>query len=83
MHLECKFYFFKGSLDYYTFVFQIENRIHVKKTFCRALIQSRSLSKGKVDLLLLFMLDNHKDIFKVLKFILIVWSCNFLCDCVE
>lgn len=34
--------------------------------FCRAIIQSRNLSKGKVDLLLLFMLDNHEDIFKVL-----------------
>ncbi|KAM9496285.1 DEP domain-containing protein 7 isoform 2-T2 [Clarias gariepinus] len=44
---------------------EIENRIHVKKTFCRAITQSKSLSKGKVDLLLLFMLDNHEDIFKV------------------
>ncbi|KAI5615450.1 DEP domain-containing protein 7, partial [Silurus asotus] len=44
---------------------EIENRVHVKKTFCRSIIQSRSLSKGKVDLLLLFMLDNHEDIFKI------------------
>ncbi|GAA6088990.1 DEP domain-containing protein 7 isoform X1 [Tachysurus ichikawai] len=44
---------------------ELENRIHVKKTFCKAIIQSKSLSKGKVDLLLLFMLDNHEDIFKV------------------
>ncbi|KAK3506280.1 hypothetical protein QTP70_016101 [Hemibagrus guttatus] len=44
---------------------ELENRIHVKKTFCKAIIQSKSISKGKVDLLLLFMLDNHEDIFKV------------------
>ncbi|XP_058264720.1 DEP domain-containing protein 7 [Hemibagrus wyckioides] len=44
---------------------ELENRIHVKKTFCKAIIQSKSLSKGKVDLLLIFMLDNHEDIFKV------------------
>ncbi|MCI4382063.1 hypothetical protein PGIGA_G00259320 [Pangasianodon gigas] len=44
---------------------EIENRIQVKKAFCRAIIQSKSLSKGKVDLLLLFMLDNHEDIFKI------------------
>ncbi|KAF7701796.1 hypothetical protein HF521_001079 [Silurus meridionalis] len=44
---------------------EIENRVHVKKTFCRSIIQSRSLSRGKVDLLLLFMLDNHEDIFKI------------------
>ncbi|MCJ8736179.1 hypothetical protein PDJAM_G00255960 [Pangasius djambal] len=44
---------------------ETENRIQVKKAFCRAIIQSKSLSKGKVDLLLLFMLDNHEDIFKI------------------
>ncbi|XP_017340339.1 DEP domain-containing protein 7 isoform X2 [Ictalurus punctatus] len=44
---------------------EIENRIFVKKTFGRSIIQSKSLSKGKVDLLLLFMLDNHEDILKI------------------
>ncbi|KAK1788796.1 hypothetical protein P4O66_002603 [Electrophorus voltai] len=44
---------------------EVENRMMVKKTFGRAIIQSKSLPKGKVDLLLLFMLDNHEDIFKV------------------
>uniref|UniRef100_A0A4W4GHT5 DEP domain-containing protein 7 n=1 Tax=Electrophorus electricus TaxID=8005 RepID=A0A4W4GHT5_ELEEL len=46
---------------------EVENRMMVKKTFGRAIIQSKSLPKGKVDLLLLFMLDNHEDIFKVPK----------------
>ncbi len=45
--------------------FQIENRMVVKKTFTRAIIQSKSLTKGKTDLLMLFMLDNHQEIFKV------------------
>lgn len=45
--------------------FQIENRVVVKKTFTRAVIQSKSLTKGKTDLLMLFMLDNHQEIFKV------------------
>ncbi|XP_076860710.1 DEP domain-containing protein 7 isoform X2 [Brachyhypopomus gauderio] len=44
---------------------ETENRMMVKRTFCRAIIQSKSLPKGKVDLLLLFMLDNHEDIFKI------------------
>ncbi|XP_026856040.2 DEP domain-containing protein 7 [Electrophorus electricus] len=44
---------------------EVENRMMVKKTFGRAIIQSKSLPKGKVDLLLLFMLDNHEDIFKI------------------
>lgn len=37
----------------------------VKNTFTRAVIQSKSLTKGKTDLLVLFMLDNHQEIFKV------------------
>ncbi|TRY90230.1 hypothetical protein DNTS_027164 [Danionella cerebrum] len=43
----------------------VENRVVVKKTFTRAVIQSRSQTKGKVDLLILFMLDNHQEIFKI------------------
>lgn len=46
-------------------ILQIENRVVVKKTFTRAVIQSKSLTKGKMDLLMLFMLDNHQEIFKV------------------
>ncbi|KAK7117280.1 hypothetical protein R3I94_022745 [Phoxinus phoxinus] len=44
---------------------EIENRVVVKKTFTRAVIQSKSLTKGKMDLLMLFMLDNHQEIFKI------------------
>lgn len=48
-----------------TLNFQVENRVVVKKTFTRAVIQSKSLTKGKTDLLMLFMLDNQQEIFKV------------------
>ncbi|XP_051739869.1 DEP domain-containing protein 7 isoform X2 [Ctenopharyngodon idella] len=44
---------------------EIENRVVVKKTFSRAIIQSKSLTKEKMDLLMLFMLDNHQEIFKI------------------
>ncbi|XP_017562247.1 DEP domain-containing protein 7 isoform X2 [Pygocentrus nattereri] len=44
---------------------ETENRMMVKKTFSRAIIQSKCLPKGKVDLLLLFMLDNYQEIFKI------------------
>ncbi|XP_043083280.1 DEP domain-containing protein 7 isoform X2 [Puntigrus tetrazona] len=44
---------------------EIENRMVVKKTFTRAVIQSKSLTRGKTDLLMLFMLDNHQEIFKI------------------
>ncbi|XP_016322257.1 DEP domain-containing protein 7-like [Sinocyclocheilus anshuiensis] len=44
---------------------EIENRMAVKKTFTRAIIQSKSLTKEKTDLLMLFMLDNHQEIFKI------------------
>ncbi|XP_072529899.1 DEP domain-containing protein 7 [Salminus brasiliensis] len=44
---------------------ETENRMIMKKTFSKAVIQSKCLSKGKVDLLLLFMLDNYQDIFKI------------------
>uniref|UniRef100_A0A8C2GNI9 DEP domain-containing protein 7 n=1 Tax=Cyprinus carpio TaxID=7962 RepID=A0A8C2GNI9_CYPCA len=44
---------------------EVENRMVVKNTFTRAVIQSKSLTKGKTDLLVLFMLDNHQEIFKI------------------
>lgn len=37
----------------------------VKRSFSRAIVYSRRLSKGKVDLMVLFMMDNHCDLFKV------------------
>uniref|UniRef100_I3JDP8 DEP domain-containing protein 7 n=1 Tax=Oreochromis niloticus TaxID=8128 RepID=I3JDP8_ORENI len=44
---------------------EIENRMAVKRSFSRAIIYSRRLSKGKVDLMVLFMMDNHCDLFKI------------------
>lgn len=37
----------------------------VKRSFSSAIVYSRRLSKGKVDLMVLFMVDNHCDLFKV------------------
>lgn len=37
----------------------------VKRSFSSAIVYSRRLSKGKVDLMVLFMMDNHCDLFKV------------------
>lgn len=45
--------------------FQTENRMAVKRSFSSAIVYSRRLSKGKVDLMVLFMVDNHCDLFKV------------------
>ncbi|XP_028814339.1 DEP domain-containing protein 7-like isoform X2 [Denticeps clupeoides] len=47
---------------------EVENRMAVKRAFSRAIVNYRCLSKGKSDLLVLFMLDNNHDIFKGLHF---------------
>ncbi|KAG9352099.1 hypothetical protein JZ751_020512 [Albula glossodonta] len=44
---------------------EIENRMAVKRAFSRAIVHTKHLPKGKVDLLVLFMLDNHHDVFKI------------------
>ncbi|XP_019751446.1 DEP domain-containing protein 7 [Hippocampus comes] len=44
---------------------EIENRMAVKRSFSSAIVYSRRLSKGKVDLMVLFMMDNHCDLFNV------------------
>ncbi|XP_030644247.1 DEP domain-containing protein 7-like [Chanos chanos] len=44
---------------------ETENRMVVKKVFSKAIVHSKCLPKGKVDLLVLFMLDNHQEIFKI------------------
>ncbi|XP_061102168.1 DEP domain-containing protein 7-like isoform X1 [Conger conger] len=45
---------------------EIENRMAVKRAFSRAIVHNgKHLAKGKVDLLVLFMMDNHLDIFKI------------------
>ncbi|XP_075044157.1 DEP domain-containing protein 7 [Mixophyes fleayi] len=42
-----------------------ENRMTVKRKFSRAIVNNKNLSKGKSDLLVLFLLDHHKDVFKI------------------
>ncbi|XP_013867627.1 DEP domain-containing protein 7 isoform X2 [Austrofundulus limnaeus] len=44
---------------------EVENRLAVKKSFARAILDSKTLSKEKEDLLLVFMLSNVKEIFKI------------------
>ncbi|XP_076003153.1 DEP domain-containing protein 7 isoform X2 [Genypterus blacodes] len=44
---------------------EIENRMAVKRSFSNAIVYSRRLSKGKVDLMVLFMMDKHCDLFKI------------------
>uniref|UniRef100_A0A3B4FQ65 DEP domain-containing protein 7 n=1 Tax=Pundamilia nyererei TaxID=303518 RepID=A0A3B4FQ65_9CICH len=44
---------------------EIENRLAVKRSFSRAILHSKALSKEKEDLLLVFMLSNVKEIFKI------------------
>ncbi|XP_067104554.1 DEP domain-containing protein 7 [Osmerus mordax] len=44
---------------------EIENRMAVKRSFSRALVCPARLAKGKVDLMVLFLLDNHSDLFKI------------------
>ncbi|XP_037835766.1 DEP domain-containing protein 7 isoform X2 [Kryptolebias marmoratus] len=44
---------------------EIENRMAVKRAFSRAIIYSRRLPKGKLDLTVLFMMDNCTDLFQI------------------
>ncbi|XP_041715521.2 DEP domain-containing protein 7 isoform X1 [Coregonus clupeaformis] len=44
---------------------EIENRMAVKRSFSSAIVYSMRLAKGKVDLLVLFMVENHCDVFKI------------------
>ncbi|XP_064784967.1 DEP domain-containing protein 7-like [Oncorhynchus masou masou] len=44
---------------------EIGNKMVVKMAFSRAIIHSKSLAKEKVDLLVMFMLDNRHYIFKI------------------
>lgn len=37
----------------------------VKRIFSKAIVHNKSLSKGKTDLLVLFLMDHQKDVFKV------------------
>ncbi|KAM8938691.1 DEP domain-containing protein 7 isoform 2-T2 [Pelodytes ibericus] len=42
-----------------------ENRMTVKRMFSKAIVNHKILSKGKSDLLVLFLVDHHKDVFKI------------------
>ncbi|XP_029001265.1 DEP domain-containing protein 7 [Betta splendens] len=44
---------------------EIENRMALKRSFSSAIVYSRRLSKGKVDLMVLFMMEKHCDLFKI------------------
>lgn len=37
----------------------------VKRIFSKAIVDNKNLSKGKTDLLVLFLMDHQKDVFKV------------------
>ncbi|XP_072475328.1 DEP domain-containing protein 7 [Notamacropus eugenii] len=42
-----------------------ENRMVVKRVFSKAIVNNKNLSKGKTDLLVLFLVDHQKDVFKI------------------
>ncbi|XP_029908588.1 DEP domain-containing protein 7-like isoform X2 [Myripristis murdjan] len=44
---------------------EMENRWAVKKSFSRAILHSRTLSKEKEDLMMVFMLSNTQELFKI------------------
>ncbi|XP_051238039.1 DEP domain-containing protein 7-like isoform X1 [Dicentrarchus labrax] len=44
---------------------EMENRLAVKKSFSRAILHNKALSKEKEDLMVVFILSNMKEIFKI------------------
>ncbi|XP_030056503.1 DEP domain-containing protein 7 [Microcaecilia unicolor] len=42
-----------------------ENRMSVKRVFLKAIVNNKTFSKGKTDLLVLFLLDHQREIFKI------------------
>uniref|UniRef100_A0A674IPK6 DEP domain-containing protein 7 n=1 Tax=Terrapene triunguis TaxID=2587831 RepID=A0A674IPK6_9SAUR len=42
-----------------------DNRMVVKRTFSKAIVNNKTLSKGKTDLLILFLVDQQKDVLKI------------------
>ncbi|XP_036041376.1 DEP domain-containing protein 7 isoform X2 [Onychomys torridus] len=42
-----------------------DNRMLVKRVFSKAVVNNKNLSKGKTDLLVLFLMDHQKDVFKI------------------
>ncbi|XP_077423590.1 DEP domain-containing protein 7-like isoform X3 [Vanacampus margaritifer] len=47
---------------------EMENRLTVKRSFSRAILNSKALSKEREDLMVVFMLSNLKEIFKAVSF---------------
>ncbi|XP_068801353.1 DEP domain-containing protein 7 isoform X2 [Struthio camelus] len=45
-----------------------DNRMVVKRTFSKAIINNKTLSRGKTDLLILFLVDHQKDVLKATPF---------------
>lgn len=60
-------YFMAVAADPSEFKLQEEsdNRMVVKRIFSKAIVNNKNLSKGKTDLLVLFLMDHQKDVFKV------------------
>lgn len=52
------------TLGHFLFL-QSDNRMVVKRVFSKAIVNNKNLSKGKTDLLVLFLMDHQKDVFKV------------------
>ncbi|XP_019407845.1 PREDICTED: DEP domain-containing protein 7 [Crocodylus porosus] len=44
---------------------ETDNRMVVKRIFSKAVINNKTLSKGKTDLLILFLVDRQKDVLKI------------------
>ena len=42
-----------------------DNRMVVKRVFSKAIVNNKNVSKGKTDLLVLFLMDHQKDVFKI------------------
>ncbi|XP_049636043.1 DEP domain-containing protein 7 [Suncus etruscus] len=60
-------YFMAVAADPSEFKLQKEsdNRMVVKRIFSKAIVENKNLSKGKTDLLVLFLVDHQKDVFKI------------------
>lgn len=60
-------YFMAVAADPSEFKLQEEsdNRMVVKRVFSKAIVNNKNLSKGKTDLLVLFLMDHQKDVFKI------------------
>lgn len=53
------------SLTFWCVSFQIDNRALVCRTFQRAIVQNHELTRSQSEALVLFLVDNCTDLFKV------------------